>query len=263
MSKRPYIQFYVGDWLKDPALKKCSPETRGIWFDFLCDMHEEQSGGVLTLDRDRLCQVGRCSRAELDRALDELAKTHAAEVSERNGVVTVVNRRMKRAWDLSSNRSDAGSKGIAKRQQNAEDEVETEIASEAWLSEPEFSMAWEQWKEHRNELKKPLTAMATIQQIRKLKEWGKNRAIAALNYSIANGWQGIFEPQSNGKVSGSNGHRQPWQIESDITSFKNQRSRLLGVYSIETLRQSRDPKCVQYDQLTAKLETLKQELAGA
>ena len=197
MSKRPYIQFYVGDWLKDPALKKCSPATRGIWFDFLCDMHEAQSGGVLACDKESLCRIGRCSRAELDAALSELAKTRAAEVSERAGVVTLVNRRMKREADLQEVRSDSGSKGISKRLANADSDYEAEVSGEEWLRSPEFVAAWEQWQAHRRELRKPLTPIARLQQIRQLKMWGKTRAMAAIEFSIRNGWQGIFEPTGN------------------------------------------------------------------
>lgn len=45
--KRPAFQFYPGDWLKDPALRRCSPAARGVWIDMLCLMHECDDYGVL------------------------------------------------------------------------------------------------------------------------------------------------------------------------------------------------------------------------
>jgi len=38
-DKYPWMQFYPGEWISDPALSKCSPCTRGIWIDLLCAMH--------------------------------------------------------------------------------------------------------------------------------------------------------------------------------------------------------------------------------
>lgn len=46
MSKKPSFQFYPGDWLKDTALRLCSPAARGIWMDMLCLLHECPQRGV-------------------------------------------------------------------------------------------------------------------------------------------------------------------------------------------------------------------------
>jgi hypothetical protein len=63
------------------------------------------------------------------------------------------------------------------------------------LDSAEFRAAWDQWQQHRRELKKPLTQTATQKQLAKLARMGERRAIAALEHSAANGWQGIFEPK--------------------------------------------------------------------
>lgn len=47
MSKLPAIQFYVGDWMKDPALRSVSVAARGLWIDLLCIMHESPRRGYL------------------------------------------------------------------------------------------------------------------------------------------------------------------------------------------------------------------------
>jgi hypothetical protein len=41
------MQFYVGDWLKDPAVRACSLAARGLWTDLLCLMWESPERGVL------------------------------------------------------------------------------------------------------------------------------------------------------------------------------------------------------------------------
>lgn len=95
-KKLPYMAWYTGDWLKDPALSLCAPASRGIWADLLCAMHEFDRVGKLSGTYDQLARLGRCSVAELKVALADLTKTKAADVTFRNGSVTVTNRRMLR-----------------------------------------------------------------------------------------------------------------------------------------------------------------------
>lgn len=97
--KHYYIQFNVGDWLKDSAVGSCAPSTRGIWLDLLCAMHEGGRTGELVRTRDQLARLARCTVPELNAALDELRTSGAALVAECHGVVTVTNRRMKREAD--------------------------------------------------------------------------------------------------------------------------------------------------------------------
>ena len=86
--------FLVADWLSDPALSIRSSATRGIWADILCAKHKLDRSGVITGTREQLARLGRCSAVELVHALDELNATNAAVVTERDGVVTLKNRRM-------------------------------------------------------------------------------------------------------------------------------------------------------------------------
>lgn len=52
-NKQPAFQFYIGDWLKDTALRCCSPAARGIWMDMLCMMYEAPQRGVLRTKKGR------------------------------------------------------------------------------------------------------------------------------------------------------------------------------------------------------------------
>jgi hypothetical protein len=92
--KHPYIQFFTGDWLKDPQLSICSPATRGVWIDLLCMMHELDRCGQITGTPEQLSRASRCTSVEMNAALAELETTKAANVTLRNGIVTVVCRRM-------------------------------------------------------------------------------------------------------------------------------------------------------------------------
>jgi hypothetical protein len=94
--KFPFIQCFTGDWLKDPAVSMLSPAARGIWWDFICVMHESDRSGMMTGSLPMLARLVRCSTDELSAALAEMKACRTAEVTESNGVVTVINRRMRR-----------------------------------------------------------------------------------------------------------------------------------------------------------------------
>ena len=95
--KFPFIQCFTGDWLKDPAVSMLSPAARGIWWDFICVMHESDRSGMVTGSRPMLARLVRCSTDELGGALNEIALCKTGDVSEdANGIVTIINRRMRR-----------------------------------------------------------------------------------------------------------------------------------------------------------------------
>src|SRR4029077_11575056 len=94
--KQPAIMWYIGDWLKDPAVRLLTHSARAIWFDLLCAMYESGRTGQLTGTLDQLARLGFCSPAELTLAIAEFQPHRTRDVMERNGVFSIVNRRMKR-----------------------------------------------------------------------------------------------------------------------------------------------------------------------
>jgi hypothetical protein len=56
-----------------------------------------------------------------------------------------------------------------------------------------FKMAWEKWLNHRKEIKKPMTPTSTKEQLKACLDMGEERAIKAIERSVAAGWTGIFE----------------------------------------------------------------------
>lgn len=66
------------------------------------------------------------------------------------------------------------------------------------INTPTFIPHWEAWQQHRKEKREPVTPLACEHQLKDLSEWGEARAIAAIHHSIKNGYQGIFEPKTNG-----------------------------------------------------------------
>src|SRR5262245_32416311 len=72
-------------------------------------------------------------------------------------------------------------------------EEEVPLTSEA------FAVAWKGWQDHRREIKKALTPTQITKQLKHLAKLGEPRSLAAIEWSISQGYQGIFEPSVNGK----------------------------------------------------------------
>lgn len=67
------------------------------------------------------------------------------------------------------------------------------------LNTPEFAEAFGLWVTHRKEIKKKLTPTQAKMQIKRLNAMGLQRALVAIEHSIANGYQGIYEPKQSDK----------------------------------------------------------------
>ena len=106
MAKLPWFKFFPGDWLKDPHLRKCSPETKGIWIDIICLMWEEDDRGILEGTYEELGRMLGQNTECLKRAATELKTTKTATVTFSNDVITIKSRRILRDERLrESNRS--------------------------------------------------------------------------------------------------------------------------------------------------------------
>jgi len=80
-----------------------------------------------------------------------------------------------------------------KRREEKSKDKETPFPPLPFLSE-EFTKAWADWEQHKKEKRDKLTPTAVKKQFKKLAVMGETRAIAAIEHSIANGYQGIYEP---------------------------------------------------------------------
>lgn len=62
------------------------------------------------------------------------------------------------------------------------------------LKDTPLTPLWVEFVQHRIDMKKPLTDRAAKMLLTRLDEMGAGRAVAALKWSMENGWQGVFEP---------------------------------------------------------------------
>ena len=71
---------------------------------------------------------------------------------------------------------------------------------------PEFRQAWNDFEQHRIQIRKKMTPLASTKLLSRLELLGVQRSIAAINHSIENGWQGIFEPKEQSTTNSSHGY---------------------------------------------------------
>lgn len=221
--KEPFLDLYTGDWLKDQAVSRCAPATRGIWMDLLCGMHDDSRSGRLTGTADQLARLGRCSAAELVLALNDLQITGAADVTERNGLFTVINRRMYRKAQERENArlrqakhrfalasvtepvTPASRDGPLK----CDSDIDVSFFSgelPSNLDAPDFRNALYEWLAYKGERRdgyKPAGLKAMISRASKLAgEHGLQAVIDAMERAAANRWAGWDQPSSFAKQNG-------------------------------------------------------------
>ena len=92
---------------------------------------------------------------------------------------------------------------------NKEEEPSAPVASKkaeipipALLDTPEFRAVWADWEQHRREKKQTITPTTRNRQLKNMAEIGVVRAIAAIEESISQGWQGIYEPKGGVAAGG-------------------------------------------------------------
>lgn len=84
------------------------------------------------------------------------------------------------------------------------------------LRTPRFLHLWDDWVRHRSEIRKPLKPTTIAYQLKRLAAWGEAAACAAIEESIAQGWQGLFPPKgSNHGTGGARGTGQTYEPGTD------------------------------------------------
>ena len=114
MKKLPAIQFYPGDWRRNPKVQSLTYEERGLWFEMLCLMHFAEPRGKLPLeDLPMLLGIDQA------KAKQTVAKLLAKEVAntEQNYIIC---RRMIKESKISELRANAGFRGGSKAQAKAQ-----------------------------------------------------------------------------------------------------------------------------------------------
>ena len=94
MGKAPASQFYWGDLRRDTEYHLLNWSSRGIWVEMLSCMHFAKERGKLEGSPEQLSRLIGCTIEEFQRAKADISVTKTGDVTESNGFVTIINRRM-------------------------------------------------------------------------------------------------------------------------------------------------------------------------
>ena len=233
----PWCKFYPSDWLSDEALRSCSYAARGLCADMLSLAHKCDRRGYLQLREHPLTaqQIARMtggSPAEVLPLLRELEDSGVLSVLEDG---TYYSRRMVRDETKRQKCAQAGSKGGGNPKLSGQPatpngtykggakgrnkgppkgrsslwSLMSESLPQEFGESAEFKKAWAEWEKYRRSKGKPISEFAAKAQAKKIaKEFGSvQQAIAAIDNSIANDWQGLFPP-SDSRQRSQDGGRQ-------------------------------------------------------
>lgn len=91
------FEFDIPLWRSDKLVALLPTLERGIWAECLFAMRLEQPfTGILSGTHEELARLARCSDVEMAQTIHALKKYKTADVYERNGIVTLINRKMNR-----------------------------------------------------------------------------------------------------------------------------------------------------------------------
>lgn len=119
--KLPSFQFYPGDWMKDPNLRRCSRAARGMWVDMLCLMFECEDRGVLSTGGEPWSDedIAAAAGGDISEGLSCIAELLRKGVAHRNQSGAIFSKRMVRDEQIRTERAKAGQKGGSKTKAKA------------------------------------------------------------------------------------------------------------------------------------------------
>jgi len=211
-KQQEWIKWYFSHWLGDSGVRSVSLEARGLWIDMLALMDQAQRRGYLQhagrpMTAAELATLVGSSVVTVSRLLQEL-KTAGVYSSDATG--TIFSRRMirdvdKRAREVARKASSAHLPSIL-RQRGLRGDLScleamySGIAPEIPFKSAEFLKALLDWLEYKSSRGQHYTRQGLAALLKKLGRWSEERAVDAIEHSIASTYQGIFEARQQAKT---------------------------------------------------------------
>jgi hypothetical protein len=257
MSKLPAIQFYPGDWRKDPGVQALSFHDRGVWFEILLLMHESDERGKLMLNGQKmpdqaLARLLGLDNQNLTTTLTTLLDYGVASVCETTGALMC--RRMVNDEKLRTIRKNAGKKGgnpvllKQKANQNTTPQVKqipTPSSSSSTstsvtiytpgpdvfvprsINTPDVVDAVGNWMKHLalSHPDKAILANSPQEEAlwKMLADWRAppSVVVSRVNECIASGWANLRKPEPQGNINGGRKHTSTHQTAAQRAEQAN------------------------------------------
>jgi hypothetical protein len=182
-----------------------------IWFYLVSRANYEDKGnfkrGEVLVRYADISEACGATKSQVDHAIRwfKKCKMLATRKATRGMFISILN--YNTYQNLDNYKSDNSGDLKAKQKRNESDTIKKKTKNEKKtkkttplppeLDTPEFQKAWGEWEQHRKELKKTLTPSTTIKQLKMLAKHPVTTAIATIEISIQNGWQGLFPEKEN------------------------------------------------------------------
>lgn len=209
---KPFIQFYVGDYIKNT--RRLTLEEKGAWTEILWYMWTHGQNGVFEGTwGDLFLVIGAQSVEECSNIFTKIAQKKVCDfqIVQNNTklcdtVVQIVNRRMHNEFKVSKSRSESSlsKKDIVAQSENKQQtygygydngfDIGSKFGTELLYNEVI------KFLEFRKKIRKPIlideeTLERFWSKLKKYSAGNEQTAMEILDNSITNGWQGIFPPK--------------------------------------------------------------------
>jgi hypothetical protein len=145
--------------------------------------------GIKIPNFERHLSKGAKTRGQTAKRVESHTKNKREKRYDANGESVSFALSEKRREDMNTDM------GVEKKTPSiVKSQPKTEFPEE--LDTPEFRASWAEWVQHRIELKKPMKPTSAKTLLKTLAKAGERKAIESITHSIANGWQGVFEPSA-------------------------------------------------------------------
>ena len=215
--KHWYMPVNIDTELADGLLNSCSLAAQGLYARLRLVMYKNTRRGFLERNgkaptKDQIANMVGRSTEEVTPLLSELVDAGVLSTSKPENVL--FSPRMVAEERERQKKSAAGKKGGSPLLKRVLKQPLKQTLTISYCSSKErgcggkppdlpdvlnndaFLAAWADWVRHRSEIRKPLKPTTIRQQLKKLAAMGTLRAVAAIEHSIANGYQGLFEPKT-------------------------------------------------------------------
>ncbi len=227
-----YVQFEPSAFLSDADYQIMTAEQRGIYCSIIFYLYA--NGGKMPVNGEQTLFSGNTNRiallsncTKIGEEWEQVWNIIEKKFKIKDGVLTHkrVTAELRKADNYRKQKSLAGKKGMESRYNGSnngdpnsditkvskvkkrEVKVSKTINYPAEIDNPKFIKAWQDWIQHRIEIKHKLTPTTTQRQLKMLAEH-PIRAVAIIENSIQNGWQGLF-PDKDNNNGNSNARQSP------------------------------------------------------
>ncbi len=216
--------FYPDDFCSDENVEAMSTEAVGAYILLLCKAWRSTPPCTLPSDDRLLARFARLSDDDWSVRRNEVLAAFTTA-----GEGRIIQRRLRKEYDKQRRkhlqRSESGRLGAQRRWQSYSNANGTAIAKESEtesetsnskkrnrappipfpdsLNTDEFRQCWEDYRAYRAEIRKPFKPRGEKAALTRLaKEFTAEAAIAAIQFSMAQGWQGIFPEGTHKEANG-------------------------------------------------------------